>query len=306
MNRNLDRGIVCTKHENNKSKQFFVTSLVLIIVNLFIVGCEADVGLVSDIMQKNETTVNLTTVNLTTKDVFDTNEFQMVSDSIRIGIDMYAIEVDGKEVAYMETKEQAEDVLEKLKGKYKSNEMIEDRILFKEDVKIVKVKRDIFDFNDYKTEDEVIEQIVKGKKKLKTHKVAAGEYLGSIENKYGLEYGAILDANPNLDIRKLSVGTKINLIVVEPIINVVVIRRLERIEPIPYERAPNIETDKYFIGEFHLKQEGVDGEVKNILDVYWENGKKTGEIVLESTILKEPIDKVIYRGIKPRSTDNKN
>lgn len=89
------------------------------------------------------------------------------------------------------------------------------------------------------------------------------------------------------------------MIVAEPIINVVTISKVERIDPVPFGRAPNVLTDKYYVGDYKTKQAGIQGEAEVTVEVYMENGKLIGEKVLNQVVIKEPVEQIVYQGTKP-------
>jgi len=89
------------------------------------------------------------------------------------------------------------------------------------------------------------------------------------------------------------------LIVAKPIINVVTISTVKRVDLMPYGRDENVETSNYFVGTTKVKRSGVPGEAENIVEVYSENGKIIGEKVKESKVLKEPVNVQFWAGTKP-------
>lgn len=237
-------------------------------------------------------------VSLTAKETKNNKEYEPISESLKLGVNMYAIKVEGKEVAYLETKGQADSVIKMLKDNYKLEGGVEEKIILRENVEIVKVKRDIFDFDGYKTEEEVLEYIVKGTNEQKIHKVETGENFWVIADEYGLNVQDLIDANPTIDEKKLQIGAELSLIVEEPIINVVAITKVERVDEIAYGKDENIKTNDYYVGDYRVKQNGVPGKAEVVVEVYMENGKLIGEKVLETNVLKEPVNKVVYEGIK--------
>jgi len=225
--------------------------------------------------------------------------YDPIEKSMMLGMDMFAIIVDNKEVAYFKTEEEANDVLETLKAQYLAEGAVEERVIFRESIEIAKVKRDIFDCNGFQTADEIIEYIVKGTNEQRIHVVQSGENFWVIAEDYDLNVQDLIDANPGIDEKRLQIDTELSLIVAEPIINIVTISKVERIDPVPYGRGENVKTDKYFEGVYRTKQAGVPGEAEVVLEVYMENGKLIGEKVLDQTIIKDPVEQIVYEGTKP-------
>lgn len=238
-------------------------------------------------------------VDTTTYKAATSSAFDSVEDSMKIGIDMYAILVDGKPVAYFGTEGEALMLLKDLKEKYMADDAVEERVIFSEDISVEVVKRDVLDFDGFRTKDEVMEYIIKGTNEQKIHTVVEGENFWVIAARNELNVQDLLDANPDIDERRLQIGTELSLIVAEPIINVVTISTIERVDEVPYARGEDILTDNYYEGEYKTKQAGVPGEALNTVEIYMENGKIIGEKVLSSEVRKEPVELIVYKGTKP-------
>lgn len=226
-------------------------------------------------------------------------EFSSVTQSIKLGIDMYAIEVNGKEEAYVKTLGEANIILDRITNIFRSEDVVEERIGYLEKVEIVKIKRDIIDFEGYKDTDSIIEYILKGTNEQRIHKVVSGENFWVIANHYGLPVEDLIDANPNIDEKRLAINTELSLIVSEPIINVVIVSKRKRVDEIPYGKEENIMSNDYYVGTYKVKVSGVPGEANVIVEEYFKNGKLFGEKVIESSIVKDPVNKVVYQGTKP-------
>jgi murein DD-endopeptidase MepM/ murein hydrolase activator NlpD len=245
------------------------------------------------------TSADITGVKEATVMTNNNSPFDSVSQSMMIGVDMYAIVVDSKEVAYFDSVDAAELVLDELRAMYTAEDAVEERIMFSESVEVLKVKRDIFDVEPYKTNEEILEYIVKGTNEQRIHKVVKGDNFWDIAEANDLNVGELMDANPGIDEKRLQIGTELSLIVSDPLINVVAIQVVERIDPVPYGRGANVLTDKYYEGEYKTKQAGVPGEAEVTVEVYSQNGKLIGEKVLEQNIIKEPVEQIVYQGTKP-------
>lgn len=228
------------------------------------------------------------------KDLYDS-----IEKSMMIGVDMYAIVVDNNEIAYFETEAEALDILDTLKSKYIAEGAVEEKVLFSEEVAIKEVKRNILDCNGYQTKEEVLEFIAKGTNEQRIHVVQKGENFWVIAEEYGLRVDSLIEANPGIDEKKLQIGTNLSLIVAKPIINVVTISTVERIDAVPYSRGENVLTDKYYVGQYITKIKGQTGEAEVTAEIYMQNGKVIGEKILDSKVIKEPVTQIVYQGTKP-------
>lgn len=245
------------------------------------------------------TSADITGDKISLEVIEDKPAYDTVRKSMMLGVDMFAILVDHQEVAYFETEDEANALLEELQAKYLAEGAVEERVIFRESVEVKAVKRDVFECDGFKTAEEIMEFIVKGTNEQRIHVVEKGENFWVIAEEYELNVDDLLDANPGIDEKRLQIGTELSLIVAEPIINVVTISKVERVDPVPYGRAPNVLTDKYYEGEYKTKQAGIPGEAEVTLEVYMENGKLIGEKVLNQNIITEPIEQIVYQGTKP-------
>lgn len=239
--------------------------------------------------------------------------YDSVEESLKIGIGMYTMLVDGQEMFYLETEEQCQVILENLKQYYSSVEeflsedhqnrtenVVAESVFYGQDVEVVKVKRDIYDFDGYLTETKLLEQVINGKKKPKIHIFAAGENFWDIAESYNITVIDLLDHNPTINEKRIKIGTELIISFTTPIIDVLSIKKINRVDELAFGHGPYIKTDDYFVGDLKIKSNGVHGKNKVIVEVYTLNGRKVGEKVIESTVLVEPIDAVYYVGTKEK------
>lgn len=239
---------------------------------------------------------NVSNVEVKTDEV---EAFKPVSSAMLLGVTSYAILVDEEPVAFFEKEEEANNFLEALKEEFRDPEAVEERVIFKETIRVEKYKNDILEFQGYQDFDTVMEYIKKGTNEQKIHTVQEGENFWVIAERNDMNPYDLIDANPGINENRLQIGTELSLIVAEPIINVLSISTVERTDEIPYGRGESVKTDKYFVGRSVVKVSGVPGEAKNLIEVYTENGKILGERILSSEIIREPVDMVSYVGTKP-------
>ncbi len=227
-----------------------------------------------------------------------TDLYSPVEKSMEIGVDCYAINVDGKDIAYFKTEEEANAVISDLTKLYANPDAVDQEVLFAEDVKVIHSKASAFDFDRFKSKRDTLDYIIRGTNEKKIHKVKKGENFWVIAEDNNINVNDLIASNPGIEERKLQVGTELSLVVANPLINVVSISRIERIDKVPFEKAENVLTDKYYEGEYKVKQKGVLGEAEVIAEIYTENGKVIGEKIIKSTVIKKPVVQVLYQGTK--------
>ena len=221
-------------------------------------------------------------------------------DAMYLGELLYGINVDGETILYLKTKEAAEIVLEQLLASYPIEDGIELSRVFVEDVIITEEKVNVFDQTPFDYPENAIDMIIKGHNEGLVHIVESGENFWELAERYDISVVDLLDANPLINEKRLEIGLRLSIEKRKPYITIQTSSRVETVEPIPFERDENILTDKYYLGEYKVKQEGVPGEMKMDLELYLENGKVVGRKVISSEVLLDPIPQIVYQGTSKR------
>lgn len=222
-----------------------------------------------------------------------------------MGVEVYALMVNGKEVAVFENEDSAGIVLEALKSKFNQvpeeesdRESVEyKKVFFKEDIEIVKSKKKIASFDGFKDNEAVLEYIIKGTDEVRTHQVQKGENFWVIAQSYGIRVKELEDANPDVKPERLQINQIISLIVPKPLITVVTVQESQYIEDIKYEVTYE-DSAKIYKGEYSVKLNGQLGERDVVAEIFSENGREIGRNIVSENILKEPSTKIVYKGTK--------
>jgi|GEM_PF-945809 len=222
-----------------------------------------------------------------------------VEEAMMVAYDSYGLFVNNEPVAYFRTKTEADGFIETLKDEFRTEGAIEERIIFAEDVQIKRVKNDVLNFEGYMDQEAIMELVKKGTNEQKFHQVVKGDNLWDIAEKYGMNPLDLIEAHKDIDEYKMQPGDMISLILPMPLINVVTITTIERIDAIQYGREADIDNPDIYVGKRVVKVKGVPGEARNLVEVHTENGNFVGELIIESEVLKEPINAVYYAGTKP-------
>lgn len=220
-----------------------------------------------------------------------------VEELLKIRIQAFAIEVDGKIIAAFESRQEAERLLADIQAPFREPEEgteIEE-IYFKENVEIVEepVPQELL--IPY---DEMLDFIRRGTKEKRIHVIQKGDYYGKIAEAYGIRVADLEAANPGVSPRKLQIGQKISLIVPKPLITVHTTKRVVEEEAIPFEVTYENNASIYE-GEYRIKRRGQKGVRTVEARVIMANGIESERIVLSEEIVKEPVTQITYRGTKP-------
>lgn len=234
-----------------------------------------------------------------------------VNSSFNVLADAEGIAVDGKTVAFVSNKEEADQVIKRLKMKY-----VPEEVLTELENGSKEVKNNDFVYidvhlgekvtsaeekavpEDILSVDKAVELLIKGTLQPKKHVVEEGEVLGQIANGNGLTLEQFLKLNPNLtEEATIHIGDEVNIQSYEPLVHVVVEKNAVRNEVIPFETEV-IEDKTVFKGTTKVKQEGANGERVVRYSIIEKNGSLVKKVVVNEAIVKEPTKKVMIKGIK--------
>ncbi|HBT50160.1 MAG: Membrane proteins related to metalloendopeptidase [Caldanaerobacter subterraneus] len=200
----------------------------------------------------------------------------------------YAIEVNGKPVAFLKSKEEAYKTLEDLKSEYKKDA---DKIYFKEEIKI---KSKYISPTKLVEEKEALEILRKPLKEAVTYEVKENDSLWSIAREHDMYIQDILKLNPGLT-ENLKPGQIIYLSKEVPLVTVVTEKEVTYKEEIPFN-TKFTKDDKLFVNQSKVLVEGEKGlkEIKAV--VISHNGVEVKRDIKEERVLKEPVSKVVAVG----------
>lgn len=210
----------------------------------------------------------------------------------------YAINIDGKEVIGLATKEEAESVMDDVAKHYCTDGAELVGYAFSENVEIIETEAidpDIMDVADAKT------MILTGTKEPKVYTVEDGDCLWDIAVKNGMSVDDLIASNPNADIDHLKIGSTLNLYELKPFVHVTLTERVARTENIDY-KIEYEETSTLYKGEVKVKTAGVYGKKEVKSEVVKENGTVVSTTEIASTVISEPSSQVNLKGTKALAT----
>jgi murein DD-endopeptidase MepM/ murein hydrolase activator NlpD len=221
-----------------------------------------------------------------------------IQDAIKIRVEAYAINVNGKDIAYLNNEKEAKDILTQLKEKYKFNEEHKEyrEVDFVEDIKVLKKATSI---NQIKRKVEVYDYILLGRDEVKTYKVKDGDTVWDIMTEYELTLEEMEEVNPDEDLDKIKIGQELIVMAAEPLINVRTIETTTYQENIPFE-VQYEGSETLYEGESKVKIQGVEGKKKIYVEIERVNGIQEKENILKEEVLEEARTKVVIRGTKER------
>lgn len=215
-----------------------------------------------------------------------------------LNVKAYGIFVDNKRVGVVEDKAIAEEVFRTLEEKYTSD--IEDsEIKSIEIIEKWKGKECNASLEDVLTADEMVTVLTTSVKTESLHEVATDETLTDISKLYSITEEEILEKNPNVDKRKLIVGSKL---VIEKEAPPLTMRITEKVsyEKVLEHKVEKKDSKEIYEGYTETKQEGKDGLSEVTSTITLVNGEQVDEDIIKEDVKSEPVTEVILIGIKER------
>ncbi|OEH93105.1 peptidase M23 [Bacillus solimangrovi] len=240
---------------------------------------------------------------------------EQLSSKLSVAADATAIVVDGKAVAYVKTKKDAEKAIESLKLQYVPEDLLaevdenkekkDDPLKNGESIILdVRLSEKVsFESKKAKPDDilsvkEAVSLLNKGTLTPKKHEIEEGDVLGSIANQYDLKLDQLLSLNNDLaEDTVLQIGDTVNVQAYEPVTDVIMEKKARKEIKVDYE-IEVIETDDMYKGDTKVKQEGQKGKKSIEYLLVKENGQVIDKEILEEDVTQEPVAKVVYKGTK--------
>lgn len=239
-----------------------------------------------------------------------------LSENLEIVAEAYAIVINDEAVAFVDSKEKADEVLRSMKLKYVSEEVLteleqrdpnvalpvleegQSRILdvaFSEKVSINKEK--VMPGQIFTVEDAVT-FISKGSLEEKKYQVQEGDVLGSISEKHNLSLKDLLALNPGMtEESTIKPGDELNVTALNSYLHVAIQEEVYKRENISYSKEV-VENSKMFKGDKKVKQNGQYGEKLVNYVVTKVNGQVSKQDVITEKVVKEPVTEIIEKGTK--------
>jgi murein DD-endopeptidase MepM/ murein hydrolase activator NlpD len=233
-----------------------------------------------------------------------------LDETLPVLMEGYALTIDGKEVAYLKSKEDAMKAVENLKKNYVSEETLnrleKERPVQEKDMSIfeVSLSKDVSYLQKTIHPEEVLTSgqatnlLEKGTLANKQYMVQTGDTIGEIADRYDCTIDNLLEWNPELEEEsKIKPGDRIHIQENEPLVDVIVKAEKIEKEQVPFE-TETIKDSSLPKGEKIVHEKGEMGEKESTYSLIFENGKETNKETKDETVLKEPVKEKITIGTK--------
>ena len=241
-----------------------------------------------------------------------------IQDQLNVKAEAYEIDIDNQAVAYVASKEDAEDVLEKItllyvneeeyaeyeSGKKESEKDADSlkepgsRILDIEFSLPVTFKETMVYPDEIKSVDKTLSMIEEGKEETTIYEAKEDEDLEAIANSHDMDLDQLLELNPGQDEDKgVKEGERLYVTQRTPYVNVMVEREVLKEERIPFEKKVK-EDDELPKGELITEQMGNEGILAFTYNVSETNGKKISESIVKKEVTEEAKTEITRKGTK--------
>jgi len=216
-------------------------------------------------------------------------------EKIKVQKTVYSIQVNGTDILYLATEEEASQVLEGVISRYQTSGAQITSQGFLEPVEVVKnetTKPTVL----FSVEDG-INYIITGTTQPKLYVVKGGDNLWDIAITNGISQNKLEEINPGVDPERLLIGQELNLYETQPFLTVHFTETVTSQERVAYNTNYE-ETDSLYKGQTQVKAIGSYGSKEIVSEVVKENGVVVASTVLSETVTQEPVTQVTLKGTK--------
>ena len=214
-------------------------------------------------------------------------------DSIAESTGLY---VDGKFVAAMESRKELEGLLESLKNGHYDKKDKSQKADF---VQKVKLQDGLFPISTIKSKKELKKTLTAQKVVEKTYEVQQGDVLSTIAVKHSMTVSELRAMNPQIGNSDfINVGDKLTVQRPQAFLQVKVLKRVRYTETIDYKTKTVYRDDKP-VTYTQVVTAGKEGSQTVVAEDTYVDGIKTGRKIVNRTLVKKAINKIVEKGTKP-------
>lgn len=216
----------------------------------------------------------------------------------------YAIAVNGSDILYVPTEEDAKAVVDGIVAAYTQSGSVteyafEEEVTYQEKdiVTAAEATKNKKLAKTYVCQaDEAVRYILNGTSTPLTYTVQGGDTLWDIALASNISVFELEQMNPG-KFEKLSIGDTINLYQKMPIVNVVTTEVVTATENIPYSTSYT-NSSALYRGQTKVQTAGVNGSKEIVTQIVKRNGYETGRTLLSEKVLSQPVTQIALAGTK--------
>ncbi len=221
---------------------------------------------------------------------FETYLFNQIGEVMK----SYVLTVDGEFVGAAADEADLKSLLDRLKAPYLTENTIESSF-----VSNVRVTREYTATDVLQDLDKMTEFLTQNINGETSYEVVKGDTFMAIAYANDMKMDELKALNPEVNADKLSIG---QLLTVKETIPYLSVRTLDRVvykEPIPCP-VKEVEDASMYQGETKVLDPGVPGESLVHADITYINGRESGRVINETSVLSEATTRVVAVGTKAR------
>jgi murein DD-endopeptidase MepM/ murein hydrolase activator NlpD len=224
----------------------------------------------------------------------DQTATDLLSQKLKVLVKGYAINVNGQTVLSLASKQQADDVLKKVKDNFcKPEEQTIESADFVEKVEIAEVDAQP---EQIAPADIALESLLKGKIQTINYQIKEKDTLWTIARNNDMRISELLDDNPNLSVQAvLKIGQKLDIVKSQPYFTVIVKGTQTREEVIPFSTVSKID-NSLSPGKTKTVSDGKDGAKQVNFRFTTKNGRIVEKTILSEQITQASVNAVIAKG----------
>ena len=207
----------------------------------------------------------------------------------------YKILIDGKLVAILGTKAEAEILLEGIKNSYIKKD--DPNIVFLGFAEKVEFIEKYVEQSSLMTMDEANKMIMYGGQKVKVHVVESGESVWQIARDNNMRVKELAIANPEMNMDLVHIGDKLQLVSIKPLISVKTQETVIVNEHVPFKEKVE-KSNSLFKNESKIRTKGEAGQKIITADLIKVNGQVITKKILTEKIIKQPKTQYLVKGTK--------
>ena len=223
---------------------------------------------------------------------FETYLFNQIGEVMK----SYVLSVDGKVIGAATDRETIENLLEQVKAPY-----INENTVSSEFVSQVQITHEYTPSSIEQDPDKMLEVLTSNTTGDTTYTVQAGDTFMALAFANDMTMAEMEALNPGVDINKLMIGQELNIKETIPVLSVRTVESVSYTESVA-PSVEEVEDDSMYEGETKVLQAGVNGQNLVTADVTYLNGTEESRNITSTTVVSEPVTKVVAVGTKERPT----
>lgn len=217
--------------------------------------------------------------------------------------DRCAIHIGSSNVIYVDSYEEGQQVIEKLRKQYTARDSKVIDVTFSPEITLERITsqpisfQSVDDAKESVSVSEAVEEILGAKKtEIKTYTAVKGDTIRTVAKSRGLSVKKVAALNSKYSVdEKLKDGTKIYIYKMVPCVSVTTVEKKITKKKISYKTVYK-NTSTLSRGKTKVKTKGVKGTRKIVSQVTKVNGVTVSSKVTSKKVTKKPVKKVVLKG----------